>query len=46
MRSQGYIYSGSRDKSSRNDLAKKHNDLVNFSELSKKDIKKDEDVTS
>ncbi|MBE6960792.1 MAG: hypothetical protein E7448_08770 [Ruminococcaceae bacterium] len=34
MRAEGYIYSGSKDKSSRNDLAKMHNDLVDFGSLS------------
>lgn len=33
MRSQGYIYSGSVDKESRNDLAKMHNNLVDFDTL-------------
>lgn len=33
MRTQGYTYSGSTQKSSRNDLGKLHNDLVPFSEL-------------
>ena len=44
MRSEGYIYSKSRDKSSRNDLAKMHNDLVNFSLLNEQDAKKDSSV--
>ncbi len=33
-RSEGYIYSGSQDKKSRNDLGKMHPDLVNFEALS------------
>jgi hypothetical protein len=33
MRSEGYVYSGSSDKSSRNDLAKMHHDLVDYSSL-------------
>ena len=33
MRSEGYIYSGSVDKSSRNDLAKLHNNLVPYDQL-------------
>ena len=33
MRAQGYIFSGSTDKSSRNDLAKMHHDLVDYSSL-------------
>ena len=41
MRTQGYIYSGSREKSSRNDLGKMHHDLVGFQRLSEDDINKD-----
>ena len=41
MRSEGYIYSGSTDKASRNDLAKAHNDLVPFSWLSEEEKRKD-----
>lgn len=41
MRSEGYIYSGSKDKSSRNDLGKMHHDLVDFSSLSEEDKRKD-----
>lgn len=33
MRAQGYIFSGSTDKSSRNDLAKMHHDLVDYPSL-------------
>ncbi len=33
MRSEGYIYSGSPDKSSRNDLARMHHNLVEFERL-------------
>ncbi len=44
MRSEGFVYSGSRDKSSRNNLAKTHHDLVSFSELGDSDIKKDINV--
>lgn len=33
MRAQGYVYSGSTDKSSRNDLAKMHHDLVDYASL-------------
>ena len=33
MRAEGYVYSGSKDKSSRNDLAKMHHDLVDFESL-------------
>ena len=41
MRSEGYVYSGSKDSSSRNDLAKMHHDLVNYAELSEEDKRKD-----
>ena len=41
MRTEGYSYSGDRDGSSRNDLAKKHNRLVSVSELSDDDLRKD-----
>lgn len=44
MRSEGYIYSGSKEKSSRNDLAKMHNDLVSFNELSEEEKRKDSRV--
>lgn len=43
MRSEGYIYSGSTEKSSRNDLAKKHHCLVPFGELPLKEQEKDDD---
>lgn len=33
MRSEGYVYSGSREKSSRNDLARMHHNLVDFDDL-------------
>ena len=46
MRSQGFRYSGARDKKSRNDLAKLHNDLVDYVMLSQKDIDKDGKVIS
>lgn len=42
MRSEGYQYSGSREKSSRNDLAKLHPDLVAYDLLSEEDRKKDD----
>lgn len=42
MRSEGYCYSGSRDKSSRNDLAKMHYDLVPFGVLDEEEKKKDD----
>lgn len=44
MRSEGYVYSGSPDKSSRNDLGKMHHNLVSFDELSEEDIIKDRRV--
>ena len=44
MRAEGYIYSGSPDKSSRNDLAKMHHDLVDFSSLSEEEKRKDSRV--
>ena len=34
MRAEGYVFSGSTDKKSRNDLAKMHHDLVNYAALS------------
>ncbi len=46
MRSEGYIYSGSKDKESRNDLGKMHHDLVVFDELSEEDKRKDSRVGS
>lgn len=42
MRSEGYCYSGSRDKESRNDLAKTHPDLVPFDMLTEKEKEKDD----
>lgn len=44
MRSEGYIYSGSPDKSSRNDLGKMHHDLVDYSSLSDDEKRKDRRV--
>ena len=41
MRSEGYIFSGSKDKSSRNDLAKMHHDLVDYSALAEEEKRKD-----
>ncbi len=43
MRSEGYVYSGSIEKASRNDLAKQHNCLVAFDKLPLKEQKKDDD---
>lgn len=44
MRAEGYIFSGSKDPASRNDLAKTHHDLVDFSELSEEEKRKDSRV--
>ena len=46
MRSEGYIYSGSQDKASRNDLAKMHHDLVDFLRLTEEEKRKDSRVSS
>ena len=46
MRSEGYVYSGSPDKRSRNDLGKMHHDLVSFDNLSEEDKRKDSRVGS
>lgn len=46
MRSEGYVYSGSPDKASRNDLAKMHHNLVVFEALSEEDQLKDRRVGS
>ncbi len=43
MRSEGYVYSGSLDPNSRNDLAKMHHCLVTYDLLSEKDKAKDDD---
>ena len=44
MRSEGYVFSGSKDPTSRNDLAKMHHDLVNFGDLSPDEKLKDRKV--
>lgn len=44
MRSEGYIYSGSTDKSSRNNLGKMHHNLVPYEVLSDDDKRKDSKV--
>ena len=44
MRTEGYVYSGSPNKSSRNDLAKMHHDLVNYESLTEEDKRKDSSV--
>lgn len=46
MRAEGYIFSGSNDEKSRNDLAKMHHDLVPFSELKPKEKEKDRKISS
>ena len=43
MRSEGYIFSGSTEKSSRNNLGKMHHCLVTFDELDEKEKRKDDD---
>ncbi len=43
MRSEGYVYGGTVEKSGRNDLAKMHNCLVPFAELTDEDKQKDDD---
>lgn len=44
MRSEGYVFSGSKEKSSRNDLAKMHHDLVDFASLSEEEKRKDSKI--
>ncbi len=44
MRSEGYVYSGSPDSSSRNDLAKMHHNLVVYDVLSDEEKRKDSSV--
>lgn len=44
MRAEGYVFSGSTEKKSRNDLAKMHPDLVDFSSLTEEDKRKDSQV--
>ncbi len=46
MRAEGYVYSGSKDKTSRNDLAKMHHDLVDFASLPEEEKRKDSRVGS
>ncbi len=46
MRTEGYIFSGSTDKSSRNDRAKLHHNLHKAELLNSEDAKKDERVLS
>ncbi len=44
MRAEGYVFSGSTDKASRNDLAKMHHDLVNYASLQEEEKRKDSKV--
>lgn len=44
MRSEGYVYSGSPDKKSRNNLGKMHHNLVPYEVLSEEDKRKDSKV--
>ena len=44
MRSEGFVYSGSPEKASRDDLAKMHHNLVPFDALSEEDKRKDSTV--
>lgn len=44
MRSEGFVYSGSEEPESRNDLAKKHHNLVDFDKLRDEDKRKDSNV--
>jgi hypothetical protein len=46
MRSEGFIYSGSKDKASRNNLGKMHHNLVCFDDLSEEDKRKDSIVAT
>lgn len=46
MRACGYVYSGSKDAASRNDLAKMHHNLVPYDDLSEEDKRKDSRVGS
>ena len=41
MRSEGYIYSGSHDKASRNDLGKMHHDLIEYDQMDDEEKRKD-----
>ena len=41
MRAEGYVFSSSKDKSSRNDLGKMHHDPVAFSSLGDEETRKD-----
>lgn len=41
MRAEGYVYSGSKEKSSRNDLGKMHHNLIKYADLTEEDKRKD-----
>lgn len=45
MRSRGYVWSGSIQKSTRNDLGRKHHDIVPYKELTEDEKRKDEIVS-
>ena len=45
MRSIGYVYSGSKDSASRNDLGKMHHNLVLYEDLKSEDQDKDRRVS-
>lgn len=45
MRSIGYVYSGSNDPESRNDLGKMHHNLVKYEDLTQEDKNKDRGVS-
>lgn len=44
MRAEGYVYSGSPDSSSRNDLGKMHHNLIRYADLTEEDKRKDSRV--
>ncbi len=46
MRSEGFVYSGSKDKASRNNLGKMHHNLVCYEELPDEDKRKDSIVAT
>ena len=45
MRSIGYVYSGSKDAATRNDLGKMHHNLVQYEELTEQEQNKDRGVS-
>ncbi len=44
MRTEGYVFSGSCDQTSRNDRAKMHHNLHGFGSLAKEDVEKDKRI--